>query len=192
MKPPLAAGVLVVALTASRASAQCGPVCTPQAPSTTNSPCYYTVNECGAVYGPNYNLYPPFLPFQGMILDQKVTMGKGKEKKENAGPEGGPGANGPGPGYPGMGGGPYGPGPGSGGYPGMGPGPFAQGPGGYPGMGPGGYPGMGHGPHDKGPGGFPGPGPYGPGFGPYGPGPGPYGPGGHPSDNLRPLPPLNG
>lgn len=29
-------------------------------------PGYYTVNQCGAVYGPNYCLYPSFPPFNGV------------------------------------------------------------------------------------------------------------------------------
>jgi hypothetical protein len=27
---------------------------------------FYNTGRCGGVYGPNYNLYPPFPPFQGV------------------------------------------------------------------------------------------------------------------------------
>jgi hypothetical protein len=36
----------------------------PQAPSA-YGPGYYTINQCGAQYGPHYCVYPPFPPFNG-------------------------------------------------------------------------------------------------------------------------------
>lgn len=36
----------------------------PSAPDACN-PGFYATNHCGAVYGPNYNLRPPFPPYNG-------------------------------------------------------------------------------------------------------------------------------
>ena len=42
------------------------PIPPPPAPDACG-PGYYVVNCCGQVYGPNYYVYPPFPPFQGMV-----------------------------------------------------------------------------------------------------------------------------
>ena len=42
------------------------PIPPPRAPDA-YGPGYYAANAYGLVYGPNYTLYPPFLPFQGML-----------------------------------------------------------------------------------------------------------------------------
>jgi hypothetical protein len=39
----------------------------PQAPDACG-PGSYCVNGCGQMYGPNYNVYPPFPPFNGMVF----------------------------------------------------------------------------------------------------------------------------
>jgi hypothetical protein len=112
MKAPLAGAValLALALLAPSAPAQCCPVYIPQAPNT-YGPCWYNVNYCGAVYGPNYNLHPPFLPFQGMVC----APNQGKKGPSNGGPRnGGPPGQGPGAAARGgavMGEAPYAPGP---------------------------------------------------------------------------------
>jgi len=38
----------------------------PRAPDACG-PGYYVTNPCGMVYGPNYNIYPPFPPFNGLL-----------------------------------------------------------------------------------------------------------------------------
>ncbi len=50
------------------ASAQANPYfpCAPQAPDACG-PGWYNVNCCGAVYGPNYWLRPPYPPFNGVL-----------------------------------------------------------------------------------------------------------------------------
>jgi hypothetical protein len=42
--------------------------CRPQAPDACGMG-YYCPNYCGAIYGPNYNVYPPFPPFNGVRPD---------------------------------------------------------------------------------------------------------------------------
>jgi hypothetical protein len=72
MKPALvrAAGLgalLLVAFIAPKSQAQAGwypPL--PQAPRVAG-PGYYYTNCAGAVYGPNYCVYPCFPPFNGML-----------------------------------------------------------------------------------------------------------------------------
>jgi len=125
-----AAGVALV-LSASPATAQCCtcPIPPPQAPNT-YGPCYFAVNCCGALYGPNYCLRPCYPPFQGMVFPPKPPGKKGHGMQQAGGPspEGGfPPQGGPGFAPPGVGGvfppaqaGPLaGPGPGAPGYPGM-------------------------------------------------------------------------
>ena len=103
MKATLAC--LAALLAAPAVHAQWGGPCIPQAPDACG-PGYYNANCCGAVYGPNYNLYPCFLPFNGMVLGPK-----------NQGQPGGAGPAGPGmPGYAGQ--------PGMPAYPGAAPSPF--------------------------------------------------------------------
>jgi hypothetical protein len=60
-------GVLLCALfAASSAKAQC--IVIPAAPAPDMcGPGFYAQNCCGAWYGPNYCVYPPFPPFNGMI-----------------------------------------------------------------------------------------------------------------------------
>ncbi len=92
MKPTVAslAAPLLVSLLALPAYAQYGgyaPI--PQAPDMCG-PGYYTANCYGAIYGPTYDVYPPYLPFQGMVFPPKKPAYQG-------GP-GGPG----GPGMPGY------------------------------------------------------------------------------------------
>jgi hypothetical protein len=53
------------------------------------------VNAWGQVYGPNYWLQPPYLPFNGMIFARQGGCAGGPGGPGGAGP-GGPG----GPGYP--------------------------------------------------------------------------------------------
>jgi hypothetical protein len=107
------------------------------APSPSNGGFYWVLPD-GRVFGPNYNLYPPFTPISGFDntsigqgifakLYEDALTGKGGSGK--GGPGGGPGAA-PG----GPGGGPGGPGGGSGGPGGSGGGP--GGPGGPGGNGP--------------------------------------------------------
>jgi hypothetical protein len=67
--------------------------CTPQAPDACG-PGYYNANCCGAVYGPNYHLYPCFPPFNGMVFGPPRPPGM----PGYPGFPGGPGA----PGAPGM------------------------------------------------------------------------------------------
>ena len=86
----------------------------PSAPDACG-PGYYNANCCGAVYGPNYCVYPCFPPFQGMVFGPKN--------------QGAPGAPCP-PGVPGM---PGVPGvPGAPGYPAAAPNPFVSPPPGFP------------------------------------------------------------
>ncbi len=105
------AALLALALAVSPSTAQqqyCPPrpIYVPQAPNACG-PGFYSYNEYGALYGPNYALYPPFHPFQGMI---PLPQCKGKPGANGGGgsvgmpkypgPQGGPG------GYPGSPGGP--------------------------------------------------------------------------------------
>src|SRR5260370_41603433 len=55
------------ALAAAVAPAHAQYPCPPQAPDACG-PGYYNANACGAVYGPNYDLYPCFPPFNGMVF----------------------------------------------------------------------------------------------------------------------------
>ena len=41
--------------------------CIPQAPDACG-PGYYNANCCGAVYGPNYDVYPCFPPYNGAVF----------------------------------------------------------------------------------------------------------------------------
>jgi hypothetical protein len=59
--------LVALALAAPGAEAQCFFPCIPRAPDACG-PGYYSVNSAGGVYGPNYNVYPPYLPFQGMVF----------------------------------------------------------------------------------------------------------------------------
>ncbi len=61
-------GVLLVGLcTAAPAKAQyCYVLPPPQAPDACNGG-YYAQNSYGAWYGPNYYVYPPYPPFNGMV-----------------------------------------------------------------------------------------------------------------------------
>jgi hypothetical protein len=61
------AALLAGALSASTASAQCYPCIPPPCAPNACGPGNYCQNWCGMTYGPGYNLYPPFPPFQGMI-----------------------------------------------------------------------------------------------------------------------------
>ena len=55
-----------VLFAASSVKAQSYYLAPPQAPDSA-LPGYYAQNYCGAWYGPNYYVYPPFQPFQGMV-----------------------------------------------------------------------------------------------------------------------------
>jgi hypothetical protein len=69
--------VLVLSgLLASSAQAQCCYIYPPPAPDMCG-PGYYAVNCGGQVYGPNYNVYPPFCPFQGMVPAPQPPGGGG-------------------------------------------------------------------------------------------------------------------
>ena len=60
-------GTLLLAfLFVPHAQAQWCPLPIPPAPDACG-PGFYCANECGQVYGPNYCVYPPFPPFQGML-----------------------------------------------------------------------------------------------------------------------------
>jgi hypothetical protein len=64
----IACGVLLAGLfAASPAKAQCCFIPPPTAPDACG-PGYYCQNYCGQWYGPNYNVYPPFQPFNGMVF----------------------------------------------------------------------------------------------------------------------------
>jgi len=58
--------LLGAVLLTSSAQAQCCYLAPPRAPDMLN-PGFYYANCYGQVYGPNYCVYPPFAPFQGMI-----------------------------------------------------------------------------------------------------------------------------
>lgn len=68
MKAILAAvGALgLLAASHSAASAQWFPPCRPQAPDACGPGMYYS-HPCGMIYGPSYNVRPPFPPFQGLL-----------------------------------------------------------------------------------------------------------------------------
>jgi hypothetical protein len=176
----------------------------PQAPDACG-PGWYNVNCYGMVYGPNYWLVPPCLPWNGYLPGKKGAelmaardgtapwggaAHGGAMQAQGYGPGGHPNAPGYPGSYPGTPGAPGYPGgyPGIPGYPGT-----PGGPGGYPGT-PGGYA---HAPSTPGYPGTPGaPGtPYPPGYPntpgvPYPPG-APYPPGTpHPPGNM-PYPPTN-
>ncbi|HEV3006226.1 MAG TPA: hypothetical protein VGX78_17285 [Pirellulales bacterium] len=64
----IAGGVLLAALfAASPAKAQWCYTMPPPAPDACG-PGFYCQNYCGQWYGPNYNVYPPFAPFNGMVF----------------------------------------------------------------------------------------------------------------------------
>src|SRR5262249_34519374 len=46
----------------------------PQAPDACG-PGYYAPNDCGALYGPNYCLRPPYPPFNGYVFGPKGPKG---------------------------------------------------------------------------------------------------------------------
>jgi hypothetical protein len=48
----------------------------PQAPDA-SGPGFYCANPYGQVYGPNYNVYPSFLPFNGMVFPPCNGNGNG-------------------------------------------------------------------------------------------------------------------
>ena len=76
-------GVLLgVALAAPAAHAQCYVPYIPKAPDMCG-PGSYGPNWAGLMYGPNYCVFPPFPPYQGMLPGP-------------CGPGGGPGGGGPG------------------------------------------------------------------------------------------------
>ena len=97
---PWLGSALVAVLAVSAAAAQCpGGHAVRQAPDACG-PGYYAPNEYGLWFGPNHDLYPPCMPFNGMVFGPGGPDGKdGKEAP------GGPG----GPYGPGAAGGPYGP-----------------------------------------------------------------------------------
>jgi hypothetical protein len=64
---PWLAAVLLAVLAGSTAKAQYFGPCVPRAPDACG-PGYYAPNIYGAYYGPNYNLRPPYLPFNGMVF----------------------------------------------------------------------------------------------------------------------------
>ena len=72
------AALLGLALTGGTTSAQCVWYPIPQAPDAC-CPGYYVVNYWGAVYGPNYNLTPPYPPFQGMVCPPNNGNGGGQQ-----------------------------------------------------------------------------------------------------------------
>jgi hypothetical protein len=63
----LVLGVTGLALAAAPASAQCCYIAPPRAPDMLN-PGYWYTNCFGVTYWPNHCVYPPFPPFQGMLL----------------------------------------------------------------------------------------------------------------------------
>jgi hypothetical protein len=71
--PWLAALVVAAGLTSGAFAdpwpfaAPCAPL--PQAPDACGRG-YYNTNRCGDVFGPNYNVYPPFHPYQGPACGQ--------------------------------------------------------------------------------------------------------------------------
>ena len=70
-------GVLLAGLiAASAAQAQNCYYPVPQAPDMRGGG-FYCQNYCGAWYGPNYCVYPPFAPFQGMVPGPPPGNGMG-------------------------------------------------------------------------------------------------------------------
>ncbi len=63
----LGAFFCVAVLAASSARAQCPYYygCRPHAPDACG-PCFFSTNACGQLYGPNYNIRPPFPPYSGI------------------------------------------------------------------------------------------------------------------------------
>jgi hypothetical protein len=74
---PLAA--LLALVLASPVFCQYGPCPVPYIPSAPDAcgPGYYDVNPWFQPYGPNYNVYPPFAPFQGMIFPRQASYRPG-------------------------------------------------------------------------------------------------------------------
>ena len=68
--------LVVMVVVASNASAYGPYPCIPQAPDACG-PGYYIINNCNLVYGPNYNLYPPFLQWQGAVLAPQCNPNAG-------------------------------------------------------------------------------------------------------------------
>jgi hypothetical protein len=64
------AGILLLLVSAARLPAQYPQPCPPVVPQAPDArwPGYYCINPCGQWYGPNHCVYPPYLPFQGMVL----------------------------------------------------------------------------------------------------------------------------
>ena len=77
---PWLGSVIVAALAASAAAAQCpGGHAIRQAPDACG-PGYYAPNEYGLWFGPNYDVRPPCRPFNGMVFGPGGPEGKeGKE-----------------------------------------------------------------------------------------------------------------
>src|SRR5690349_15472096 len=67
MTLPWLGALVAAALLAPGARAQCCHYPIRQAPDTCGPGSYYTDN-CGCTYGPNYSVYPPFRPFNGMVF----------------------------------------------------------------------------------------------------------------------------
>jgi hypothetical protein len=53
-------------------------------------PGFYDVNPWGAVYGPNYYLQPPFMPYQGAIFGRQAAVFPGGGQAGPGGPGGPP------------------------------------------------------------------------------------------------------
>ncbi len=65
--------VLIAALAASTANAQNFGRCAPQAPDCCGRG-YYAPNWYGQSYGPNYNLYPGYGPYNGPVVYPRFTI----------------------------------------------------------------------------------------------------------------------
>jgi hypothetical protein len=78
------AAILMTGLTTASASAQVPYYGPPQAPDMCG-PGFWAMNNCGAWYGPNYCVRPPYLPFNGMVA---VPPGKAAAGMPYNGPAG--------------------------------------------------------------------------------------------------------
>jgi hypothetical protein len=74
MKATLTTAALLLCFLACSSSAQAQyPWCWPPIPQAPDAmgPGYYCLNQCGCVMGPNWCVYPPFPPFNGMVFPPK-------------------------------------------------------------------------------------------------------------------------
>lgn len=70
-------GALLVVATAASLTQAANPPCCPYGTPAPDAcgPGAYCTGPCGMQYGPNYNLRPPFPPFNGMLPAPKMPKG---------------------------------------------------------------------------------------------------------------------